>query len=272
MVMNDKKIYMGMYGRMGNNLFQAATAYAMSLEYNCDFYMTPDYSQYAPEPDCCGFKTYLEKYKNSIYRKLKYSDFIGKPITYQEPEFKYNKIPFINNMHINGYFQSDKYFNNYKNEVFDLFKIDENTDIEIKEKYSSILSNETVSINVRHGIDYRRLNNLFNVLPIEYYNKCIEYFGKNKVFIITSDDVEWCKENFKNDNCYIVDQDNPLVDLYIQTLCENNIISCSSFSWWGAWLNKNEDKKVIIPTPWFGSGFNHDTRDIYPENWLKQNI
>ena len=35
---------------------------------------------------------------------------------------------------------------------------------------------------------------------------------------------------------------------------------------------KNEDKKVIIPTPWFGSGFNHDTRDIYPENWLKQNI
>ncbi len=52
------------------------------------------------------------------------------------------------------------------------------------------------------------------------------------------------------------------------SMCTNNIIANSSFSWWGAWLNQNEDKKVIAPKNWFGPNFHHfKTHDIIPKEW-----
>ena len=58
-------------------------------------------------------------------------------------------------------------------------------------------------------------------------------------------------------------------DLYLMSLCDNHIIANSSFSWWGAWLNVNEDKVVIAPTKWFGDQLKLNTEDIIPEGWIK---
>ena len=55
----------------------------------------------------------------------------------------------------------------------------------------------------------------------------------------------------------------------MMSLCKNNIIANSSFSWWGAWLNEREDKKVIAPIKWFGPKINHGLQDLIPENWIK---
>ena len=59
-----------------------------------------------------------------------------------------------------------------------------------------------------------------------------------------------------------------LEDFYLQSLATNNVISNSSFSWWGAWLNTNTDKKVFYPTPWFGPHYSHyDVSDLCPDEW-----
>ena len=52
------------------------------------------------------------------------------------------------------------------------------------------------------------------------------------------------------------------------TQCRSNIIANSSFSWWGAWLNPNEDKTIFAPSVWFGPEVTADTKDLIPEDWL----
>jgi hypothetical protein len=51
------------------------------------------------------------------------------------------------------------------------------------------------------------------------------------------------------------------------SLCKNNIIANSTFSWWGAWLNQNLNKKVIAPSTWFGSKMTFTSKDIIPKEW-----
>jgi 5'(3')-deoxyribonucleotidase len=94
---------------------------------------------------------------------------------------------------------------------------------------------------------------------------------KNSIFLIFSDDIEWCKENFPNisDKFIFIEGNKDYEDLYIMSKCKNNIISNSTFSWWGAWLNQNENKKVVAPLKWFGSSINHNTKDLYCDGWIK---
>jgi hypothetical protein len=96
-------------------------------------------------------------------------------------------------------------------------------------------------------------------------------FIKNKVdnptIFIFSDDINWCKNNFDFDNMVFVegnyDKDS-YKDMQLMSLCKNNIIANSSFSWWGAWLNSKEDKIVCAPDRWYSDGY---SGDIVPNRW-----
>lgn len=92
---------------------------------------------------------------------------------------------------------------------------------------------------------------------------------KDSLFVFVSDDMNWVKDNFKGDNLIYSPFKDEVMDFTLMTLCDNNIIANSSFSWWGAYMNKNKDKIVIGPKIWFGPNGPQTTQEIIPENWIK---
>ena len=250
-------------GGLGNLMFQIATTYSISKRDNkeliCDItdMMTP-HNQYT-------------SYSDNIFRKIKFSDGLFFQKNIGEIGFQYCLIPKIDgNIKLVGYFQSEKYFINYKKELLKLFEIDDDTNIYLLEKYGNILNQDTCSIHVRRG-DYLSLPNHHPIQPIDYYINSVNIIGKDKHFLIFSDDIKWCKENFEFiKNKTFISENLDYQDLYLMSMCNNNIIANSTFSWWGAWLNNNLTKIVITPKNWFGSVYkNYDTNDLYCEGWIK---
>lgn len=183
---------------------------------------------------------------------------------------KYEKILYSQNMNLHGYFQSEKYFKNYEKEIRCLFTLKPEFETYIKNKWNNLLKTNTVSIHVRRG-DY--LNNpTFHVCPpISYFKKslryieCVEFNMKIDNVLIFSDDIQWCKENFIDDyyKYNFIEGQNEIEDMFLMSYCNHNIITNSSFSWWGAWLNKNPNKIVCAPHRWFGDEWGMEYKDIY---------
>ncbi len=249
-------------GGLGNCLFQISTAYSISLRDSKTFLCEKLVSHGSHKP--------IDHYLNNIFKKINFGDINFKYVNYKEPFFHYNEIlKSENNLMLNGYFQSEKYFINYRNEILNLFEINSDIKDKIITKYGDILSKKTCSIHVRRG-DYVRLNQYHTVQPIDYYQKSIKLIGEEYNYLIFSDDLEWCKNNFDFiQNKYFIENDTDYENLYLMSMCDHNIIANSSFSWWGAWMNKNKTKKVISPKNWFGIKNKHlETKDIYPENWI----
>ena len=250
-------------GGLGNILFQIATAYSISIRDNKE--MICDTTDMMIRNNPYTF------YTNNILRKLKFSDNLVNQNCIGEGGFQYFPIPKLEgNIKLIGHFQSEKYFIEHKNELLDLFEIDEKTKTKLLEKYSNIINHDTCSIHVRRG-DYLGIQNHYPIQPIEYYQQSIKIIGEDKHYVIFSDDIKWCEENFTflNNKTFIFDNQD-YEDLYLMSMCKNNIIANSTFSWWGAWLNKNETKKVIIPSKWFGISNSHlNTNDLYCDKWIK---
>jgi hypothetical protein len=168
-------------------------------------------------------------------------------------------------MIINGYFQSEKYFD--KSLVRSFLEPKQDIRQKLIYKYSKDLD-KSVSIHVRRG-DYLSIQDYHPVQTKEYYIKAISEFSSDSIFFVFSDDISWCKDNLSEINCRCIEGQNDYEDMFLMSMCKHNIIANSSFSWWGAWLNNNPDKKVIAPKNWFGPSCPHNTKDLLPEIWMK---
>jgi hypothetical protein len=247
-------------GGLGNYLFQISAGYAAALNQNKEYIGS-----------LYGLQTghnHISTYFNNILRKIKFTETPISNFAYKEIGFNFNKIPnFDKDIILTGYFQSEKYFKNYKNEIISLYEITEEDDSFLLEKYGNFKN--SCSINVRRG-DYLKLSNYHYNQTLDYYKKAVSMLDENLKYFIISDDIKWCKDNFIFLNNVIFVEDNKdYQDLYLVSKCEHNIITNSTFGWWGAWLNKNPNKKVICPNKWFGSAFHESFDDIYPEGWIR---
>jgi len=264
-------VYCILKGGLGNILFQIATAKSMAIDKGTD----------------CSFPNLIEqihKINNDTFHNpdlkhgFEYMDFLQNlktetpkiPLkTYNYPfEYVNYSIP-ENDFFIDGFFQSEKYFKHNRKAILEYFCDFSIYDNIVNEKYSFIKSNRCTAIHVRRG-DYLKFPNHHPTQTLEYYLSAIEILkDKTDLFVIFSDDIKWCKENIKINGAIYIENEKDYIELYLMSLCENNITCNSSFSWWGAWLNRNENKIVIGPNIWFGSSKQHNTYDIIPEDWIK---
>lgn len=262
-------VYIELNGRVGNHLFQIAAGASLAKMNNTNFRVVCHRDYKLSEPDNCYIEDYIKQFGDNLYKKIINEN--KRPahyLLYNEPSYNYSPIPYSDNILLHGTFQSYKYFD--INTVSDLFKIPIPIKTYIESKYGGLIKKGITSINVRRG-DYCTQPHKYPICGMYYFKKAINRIGTNKKYLIISDDIDWCRNNFRGNNFYFIDNEEPIVDLYIQSMCENNIMSNSTFSWWGAWLNSHSDKIVIYPTPWYGkSAYTKlDISDLIPQEWIK---
>ena len=143
----------------------------------------------------------------------------------------------------------------------------------------------SVSIHIRRG-DFTANPEVAkvhgNICNLEYYERAMNFIEQkidNPIFYIFTDDVEWVKIHFNNrSNLIIVSNSvknqvefghkhNAHQEMYLMSLCNHNIIANSSFSWWAAWLNRNDNKIIIAPKKWFND--KKSDRDLIPITWIR---
>lgn len=247
-------------GGLGNMMFMIAAAYRASKQKGHRLMFSPNhYGILHGSPI---------SYRNTVFSRIPLLDKSLEGFT-RVIEGGFHHMPLdIPNVDVilDGYYQSYKYFKDVANEVRSLFAPTSEIVSYILDKYTGI-SNGTVAIHVRRG-NYVDLSLHHYNLPPEYYLNAMNYF-KGYRFMIFSDDIEWCKEKFKGGNITFVGGENEVIDLYMMSMCEHNVIANSTFGWWGAWLNNNPNKKVIYPDKWFGPAYaGWKTNDLFPDEWI----
>lgn len=95
------------------------------------------------------------------------------------------------------------------------------------------------------------------------------HYFKDTTFVIFSDDLNLAKEKFNKPNMFVFDSEDEVLNMTCMSLCDNNIIANSTFSWWGAYLNKNKNKTVLSPKIWFNPESGINDKDIIPDSWIK---
>jgi hypothetical protein len=282
-------IIIKLMGGLGNQMFQYATAKNLALKHNTELYL--DISWYSSlskaTPRSFELQNFLisgelpgQHLKNQLLlynnRVFKYFPFPRKLKIINEKFFQYDSSfeSLDENIYLNGYWQSYKYFDDSRLTMLTEFtpndKISINQDLQ-----RSIISNPlSVAMHIRRT-DYLSNPN-YPVCSIEYYQKAIDKIQEsicNPTFYIFSDDPVYVFQKIKFDSKSIYieqgkDTHSAVEDLRLMSFCSNQIIANSSFSWWGAWLNTNPTKIVIAPSIWF-SDKNINTQSLCPPNWIR---
>lgn len=283
-------------GRLGNQMFQYATARSLAEDRGCSFKLDISdcdedrlsgyalnrlniIEDLASEQEIASLRNRKAKNPRKSIHRIMRNLMIKKIKHFRDVNwFAFDKMLFKANLplYIAGGFQSYKYFDRHRNIIVKEF-VPKNDLAGKNAQFSTHISScNSVSLHVRRG-DYvfdEKTHKKHGVLPLDYYKRAIDIIKSkfdDPVFFVFSDDKEWVKENLKlNCQTVFVDHNAPESgheDMRLMSLCKSNIIANSSFSWWGAYLNSNPEKNVIAPENWLADRkVNLD--DFIPRNWL----
>lgn len=239
---------LGKYGRLGNQMFQIASVIGIAMANEHD-YVFPEWA----------YSKYMSRQLPTGIIQADKIDEVG---------FHYGEIKVgQGNFDIVGYLQSWKYFDQFEFEFLGYLTLADDHMAAV-DRLAASLGDNTCSIHIRRT-DYVNLAQHHPVMPLSYYEQAMKIIG-DCTYVVFSDDIQWCRDNLKGKFVFIDEKHPDIYDLVLMSKCKHNIIANSSFSWWGAYLNSNPDKKVIAPNKWFGPAYNNlNTSDLIPENWTK---
>ncbi len=281
-------------GGLGNQMFQYAAARALQIKKNCvcKFYFKDSYKDATRKYQLDIFNLIIEnaskseihsynpviglrnKWKLLFRKKMQY------PVYYEKKQFNFDPNFFncSDNCLISGFWQSEQYFIDIAAVIRHEFTFVP-TPNEINTKYiNEIKACNSISVHIRRTdyINSIKTNKIHGVCSYEYYENAINHIVENisnPVFYFFSDDIEWTKSTFENSK-YISQfishnsGSNDYEDMRLMSNCKHHIIANSSFSWWGAWLNPQNDKIVITPKKWVND-IDISIVDLIPKNWVK---
>lgn len=178
-----------------------------------------------------------------------------------QPGHGYTPIPDEWDITLEGYFQSELYWNGFKNELADILQFNHKPDT-------------FIAIHHRRG-DYLKYPDRFPVLNMEYYSQAIDYFlslGYDR-FKVFSDDIPWCKNAYAQVGCTFEYSEirDPLSDMKHMHNASGFILANSTFGLFPALL-RSDNPVVIAPAEhrWFGpNGQDMASKDRMPERFIK---
>jgi len=284
-------------GGLGNQLFQIFTVISYAIKYKHMFKFIN--SEFLGTGQTIKRKTYW----NSFLFRL--SGFLMKTyphfdVIYKQDKFSFEEIPrgYLKETHnsktnnstnilLQGYFQSYKFFQENINTIYRILNIDELKinvlDEVIKCHHKNDFLEKSVSMHFRLG-DYKKVPDCHPIMSVEYYKRSLQYtinkleYIPNVLYFCEDDDLKDVNKTIQDlksefPTIEFERASNELDDwkqMLLMSCCNHNIIANSSFSWWGAYLNKNPDKIVCYPSCWFGSKMEkNDVKDLFPPEWNK---
>lgn len=287
-------------GGLGNQMFQAAAGFALADQYKVPLKLDTTFLEDRSIKENFTYRNYelncfdypfqiadkvdikksmpIESFLvRNLYKLLPFTKWVYYLETEQGFEPSFFQLP--SNVYLEGYWQSEKYIQHIKKKIWQLFTFKEIPD-QLNRNIANFIKNvNSVSVHIRRS-DYvsNASNNQYHgTCDLAYYEKAIQYVIakiNNPVFYFFSDDMEWVLENFGTlpfEKVFVTGNlgTNSYIDMQLMSDCRHNIVANSSFSWWGAWLNQNEDKMVIAPKIWFANqGKNQQTEHLIPQNWI----
>lgn len=238
-------------GGLGNQLFQIACGYFLAKNNNDNYKINPNlHVEY-------GQGNHIKNYLNTIFKNIEKTDYKGDNL-YKESQFNFSNINYQNNLLLDGYFQSEKYFPNFKKQLNELFNFNHEN-----------IKNDICTIHIRTG-DYIRQPS-FNVITKKYFDNSIKFIVNicpQVKFKIITDDINYAKNYIPNYLNFEFSTTSELNDLKLLSSSDFCIISNSSFSWWGSYLGK--DKITVCPCKWFNVSY--DTSDVYRNDMIKMEL
>lgn len=278
-------------GGLGNQLFQIFALLAYSIQYKVK-------AVFVYEEIVTGRITYWNSFfKNLLIFTTKFApnnmtneQIVSLP-KFQEPGFEYRAFPeFQDSVFIQGYFQSYKYFETYKDQIYGILKLD-TLKINVIDEYSGYFGDDitTISMHFRLG-DYKQKRYYHPVMKYEYYESSLRHI-LSKLTIDSDTKIRILYFCEAEDNVFVSNMrirplqsvfpnvefmkvDDQIADwkqLLIMSNSQHFIMANSTFSWWGAYLSSSVEKMVCYPSKWFGEYYEHNYKcdDLMPDSWMK---
>ncbi len=251
-------------GQLGNQLFIIAATVSLALDNNA----IPVFPALIQNPDYnlpFNYQKVFSHLNTQLPKRVKIK-------RYLEPQFDYTPIKYQPNMELFGWFQSEKYFAKHKNEIIELFSPPQEISTYLGNHYQHIIDHpKSVAIHARSYYREDPTGKCHITYEREYFEKAISVFPDDSLFVVFSNDINWCREmlsTIPRDIIFIENNASYHHDFYLMSLCKHNIICNSSFSWWAAYLNLNPEKIVVAPNLWFNPAYISSTKDLKPDGWI----